>query len=144
MTHADPPRRTVADKINHLFDVVRPEGGDREYTGREVVAEIVDRGGELSASHLSELRRGIKNNPTLRVLDGLAGFFDVRVSYFTDDLQAVEEVEAELELRSAMQEAQVRDIALRLAGLDPHQRSAAYRLLADIIRENDTPGPDSL
>ena len=143
MTHPDPPRRTVADKINHLFDVVRPDGGGREYTGREVVAEIVDRGGELSASHLSELRRGIKTNPTLRVLDGLARFFDVRVAYFTDDPRAVEEVEAELELRAAMRDAQVQDIALRLAGLGPHQRSAAYLLLADIIREHDGPGPNS-
>lgn len=143
MTPTDPPHRTVADKINHLFDVVRPDGGSREYTGREVVAEIADRGGELSASHLSELRRGIKTNPTLRVLDGLARFFDVRVAYFTDDARAVEEVEAELALRAAMRDAQVQDIALRLAGLDPQQRSAAYRLLADIIRENDGAQPDS-
>lgn len=134
---ASGPRNTIADKINYLFRVVRPPGEDREYTGREVVAAISAAGGKISASHLSELRRGVKSNPTVRVLDGLAQFFGVRVAYFVDDQGIVEEVESELELRAAMRDAQVRDVALRVAGLDPRQRSAMHRLLAEIIRENE-------
>lgn len=132
------PGRPLADKLSRLFDAVRPPGEDRQYTGREVVAAVNAAGTELSASHLSELRRGVKSNPTVRVLEGLAHFFDVRVAYLLDDARAVEEVEAELDLRSAMADAQVRDVALRAAGLDPHQRNAMYRLLAQIVREHDS------
>jgi transcriptional regulator with XRE-family HTH domain len=136
-TGTEAGRRSLADKLNYLFTIVRPPDDDREYTGREVVAAITAAGGEISASHLSELRRGLKTNPTVRVLEGLAQFFQVRVAYFLDDPKATEEVEAELELHKAMRDAQVRDVALRVAGLAPSQRSAMYRLLAEIIREND-------
>jgi transcriptional regulator with XRE-family HTH domain len=135
-TGGAPPRRTIAEKLNHLFDVVRPPGEDREYTGREVVAGVNAAGTDLSASHLSELRRGVKDNPTVRVLDGLANFFGVRVAYFLDP-GVEEEVEAELDLRVAMRDAKVRDVAMRAADLDPQQRTAMHRLLAQIIREHD-------
>ncbi len=133
---ASTPRRTLAEKLNHLFAVVRPPGESREWTGKEVVAAVTAAGTDLSASHLSELRRGLKTNPTVRVLQGLANFFEVRVAYLLDDPNAVEDVEVELELRSAMRDAQVQDVALRAAGLSPQQRRAATRLLADIIREH--------
>jgi len=129
--------RTLADRLNYLFTVVRPTSEDREYTGREVVAGMCEAGTDISPSHLSELRRGIKTNPTLRVLQGLAAFFQVRVAYLLGDEQVEEEVMAELELRKAMSDAQVRDVALRVAGLDPSQRSAMYRMLADVVRENN-------
>jgi transcriptional regulator with XRE-family HTH domain len=128
-------QRTLADKINHLFASVRPGSGEREYTGREVVAAVRAAGTDLSASHLSELRRGVKSNPTMRVLEGLARFFDVRVAYFLDDPQIADEVESEIELRKAMNDTEVRDIAARAAGLDPAQRGAMNRLLADLLRE---------
>jgi transcriptional regulator with XRE-family HTH domain len=132
--------RSLAAKLDHLFAVVRPPGGEREYTGKEVVAAVNAAGTDLSASHLSELRRGVKTNPTVRVLEGLAAFFGVRTAYLLDDPQAVEEVEAELELRRAMADARVRELALRVADLAPHERAAMYRVLAEIVREHDA-GP---
>lgn len=139
---ADPgpmARRTLAEKLNYLFEVVRPPGAEREYTGREVVAAVNAAGTELSASHLSELRRGLKTNPTLRVLQALANFFEVRVAYLLDDPTVTEEVEAELDLRSAMTDAQVHDVATRAAGLSPKQRAAMNRLLSQLIREHGQP-----
>lgn len=133
---SEAPRRALADRLNYLFAAVRPADGDREYTGREVVAAISAAGTELSASHLSELRRGIKANPTVRVLEGLAQFFQVRVAYLTGDSKVEREVESELELRRAMRDARVRDIAARAAGLDATQRSALQQLLTQLIREN--------
>ena len=132
-----PARRTLADRLNHLFAMVRPPGEAREYTGREVTAAIRHEGTDISPSHLSELRRGLKTNPTLRVMQGLSGFFGVRVAYLLGDDQIAEEVEAELELREAMRDAEVRDVAMRVAGLDINRRKAMYRLLTDIVREND-------
>lgn len=137
-TSSGPVHRSIAERLNRLFAAIRPPGEDREYQGKEVVAAIRAVGGEMSESYLSELRRGIKPNPTIRHLDALAEFFGVRTGYFTDDLVA-EEVEAEFELRIAMHKSNVKDLALRVAGLDPLERAAMNRLLAQIISEHGEP-----
>lgn len=125
---------TLADRINWLFRNVKPEGQDREYSGRDVVSGVQSRGTELSNSHLSELRRGAKSNPTLRVLQGLAEFFEVKVAFFFDD-DVAREVEADVALRNAMRDAQVRDLAFRVAGLAPDKRDAMYRLLSRTLND---------
>lgn len=134
--------RTLAGKLNFLFSQVRPAGEDREFTAREVVAAVNGAGTELSASHFSELRRGVKTNPTLRVLQALAAFFGVRVAYLLDDRDAVREVHARFALRAAMDDAEVRDVAHRVAGLSPSQRAAFDQLLTEIIRDHDEAGDD--
>lgn len=130
---------TLAEKLAYLFERVRrPDGA--EWTGKDVAAAVRARGTDLSASHLSELRRGVKSNPTLRVLQGLADFFEVRVSYFFDDPAAVDQTLAELELRAAMRDADVHQMASRVADFSTGQRAAFQRLLADLIKEHN-PGP---
>ena len=84
-TDREPPSTTLSDRLNRLFDVRRPaDAPDRAYTNREVVTACKAAGFELSESHLSELRRGVKQNPTLRTLQAIASFFQVQVGYFTD------------------------------------------------------------
>ena len=39
-----------------------------------------------------------------------------------------------------MADARVRELALRVADLAPHERAAMYRVLAEIVREHDA-GP---
>lgn len=131
---SDDPQ-TLADRLNHLFAMARPTGADREPSGKEVAAAS-----GVSEAHVSELRRGIKTNPSIRVICALAGFFDVRPAYLLGEPAAVEEVNAELELRRAMNDVQVHDIAMRAAGLDPNQRAAMQRLLAETIRKHDADG----
>ncbi|GAA3438548.1 helix-turn-helix domain-containing protein [Kutzneria kofuensis] len=75
----------LSDRLNRLFDVRRPaDSPEHAYTNREVVTGCKAAGFELSESHLSELRRGVKQNPTLRTLQAIASFFQVQVGYFTD------------------------------------------------------------
>jgi transcriptional regulator with XRE-family HTH domain len=93
--------RTLSDQLNRLFEVRRPaDAPERTYTNREVVAACKAAGWELSESHLSELRRGVKRNPTLRTLQAVAWFFEVQVGYFTDSTVA-DEVERDLAEREA-------------------------------------------
>ena len=132
---------SLADRINYLFATVVDDDGD-EYTGKHVVATMREQGTDISASHLSELRRGIKDNPTLRVFQGLARFFKVNVGFLTGDPRAEEEVIAELELRQAMRDSEVHDVATRVAGLAPSQRVAMNCLLTDMLRERSTPKRD--
>lgn len=127
----------LAARLNYLFTHIRSPEDDREYSGRELVAAVNAAGTELSPSHLSQLRRGLKTNPTLKVLQAIAAFFGVKVGFLLDDPDAVREVESQVALRAAMRDAQVRDAAHRVAGLDAHQRAAFNELLADIIRSHD-------
>lgn len=92
---------TLTDKLARLFAVLRPpDEPHRPWRNNEVVAACRGAGREMSESHLSELRRGIKQNPTPRVLATLAWFFDVPVGYFTDP-----DVAAEVEMQLAAREA---------------------------------------
>jgi transcriptional regulator with XRE-family HTH domain len=153
------PPPTLQGRINRLFEVCRPPGEpEREYHNKEVVAAVKATGRELSESHLSELRRGVKDNPTVRVLDTLAWFFQVRPGYFIDP-QAAIEVEAELagkeeqlrtelqaraevadlerELREAMAHSGVTGMAHRAAGgMSSRDRAKMMRLLIDVLRED--------
>lgn len=144
----EPTLSTFADRINYLFATHGPsEDDEEEYTGKYVVATLRAKGFDISESHLSELRRGLKTNPTLRVLEGLSTFFGVRVSFLLGDPHATREVFEQVELRRAMRDAKVRDVATRVAGLAPSQRHAMNRLLTDLLREHadaEDPGtPDS-
>lgn len=89
-TGAAPPV-SVSGQLNRLFEVLRPaQSPEQTVTNREVVTACRDAGWELSESHLSELRRGVKQNPTLRTLKAVAWFFEVPVGYFTDPAVAAE------------------------------------------------------
>lgn len=135
---------SLAQKLEYLFAVVRPPGRDRAYTAREVVAAMTAAGYPISPAHMSDLRNGASTNPTVQIIKGLAHVFEVRPAYFLDDPAVVEDVEAELDLRSAQRDAEVVSIALRLAGLQSGQRAALNRELARIIREyDDSPSGDS-
>lgn len=122
---------SFGDRLNHLFAMMRTPAGDQEYTGKGVAAAV-----GLSASHLSELRRGVKTNPSMRIIHALSEFFGVRPAYLLGDRAAVEEVEAELVARRAMRDAKVQDLTTRAAGLDARQRAAMLRLIADALNAN--------
>jgi transcriptional regulator with XRE-family HTH domain len=145
-------RRTLADKLAHLYVTVRPAGRSKPYTDREVAAAITAQGVEISASYLNLLRTGRKTNPTLRHLQALAQFFGVPVAYLCDD-GTVERVDAELarltelrELQDALNTPEVRVVALKARGLSP----ASLERLGDIIdhvrqleRQGRTPEEES-
>lgn len=78
---------TLADRINRLFETVRPrDSGGRQYSNEHVAAEIGRTNGvQISQSYIWQLRKGKKDNPTLRHLQALADFFGVPITYFFDD-----------------------------------------------------------
>lgn len=98
---------SLSARLQRLFEVTRPgHEPSRAWRNSEVVAACRANGRELSESHLSELRRGVKRNPTMRTLQALAWFFDVRSAYFTDD-QVAAEVERDLADRENALQAQL-------------------------------------
>lgn len=135
-------RRTLAEKLDHLFATVRPLGG-REFMLDEV-ADAINQHGEakLTAMYVSQLRRGQRTNPTKSVLEALAWFFGVSPSYFFDD-EVAGRIEAELELMVAMRRASVQQIALRAADLSDeslHNLAVLIEHWRDLERSATAPG----
>lgn len=109
---------TLAARLDHLFRVQGGQNG-REPTYRDVATAIADRGGPtVSPSYIWQLRTGLKDNPTLKHLEALAGYFRIEPAYFFDAATA-ERVDVDLALTAAMTEAGVRDVALAAAELSP-------------------------
>lgn len=156
---------SLQGKINRLYAVHRPPDEPwREYRNKEVVAACREAGKVISESHLSELRRGVKTNPTLRTLETIAWFFAVRVGYFTDPDTAAQ-VELELTAREMQLDAKLeadqqasRELAeaagdlqqaIRVSGvtktahratarrMDKRETAAMMRALARVIRDDD-------
>ncbi|MEV6238569.1 XRE family transcriptional regulator [Lentzea sp. NPDC051838] len=105
---------TLADRLDRLFKAVRP-GGQREYTYEEVAGQIREQGISISHTYVWQLRKGLRDNPTKRHLEGLAQFFGVPTSYFLDDDNSG--IDDQLELLVALRDSDVRSLALRANGL---------------------------
>lgn len=124
---------TLAAKVDHLFRTVRPRTGG-EYSFEEVAEAIRAKGGPtISATYLWQLRKGLRDNPTKRHLEALAGFFGVPPAYFFDEAET-ERINVELALLSALRDAPVRQIALRANGLSPRSLETIAEMV-DRVRE---------
>lgn len=126
------PGHTFAERLNHLFETVRP-AGKGSYTYEQVSAGVAEAGYEISPAYVWQLRRGERANPTLYHIEGLAAFFGVPASYFLDP--AVEDrVNKQLELLASLRDAGVRNVALRAHGLSP-KGLAALETMIDRLRD---------
>lgn len=113
VTEADPGAgRSLADKLNWLFDTVRRPNG-RRHTNKEVAEFCREWTGEsFSPEYVSQLRKGQRDNPTKRNLEALSAFFDVSPAYFFDDEKS-EQIRAQMDLAVALRDGDVRAVALR-------------------------------
>jgi transcriptional regulator with XRE-family HTH domain len=135
----DPDRR-LADRLNHLFATVRAEGG-QEYSNEQVASAIRDAGTPISQSYIWQLRKRKKTNPTLKHLQGLANFFGVPAAYFFDD-EVARSVDSRLDtllaeqarLAQAVDNGEVRHMALRAGELSPARRRQVMELLDVVYR----------
>ena len=114
-----------------------------EYSFEEVADAIRDRGGPtISATYLWQLRKGIRDNPTKKHLEALAGFFGVPPAYFFDE-DVSERVDAELDLLVALRDAGVRHLAMRAFGISPESLRAIADIVESVRRVEGVPEPDA-
>lgn len=131
MDQPDVPPTKLAEKLNHLFKTVHPASAG-PYSNEEVAAAIRDRGGPtISATYIWLLRKGQRDNPTLKHLEALASFFGVPPAYFFDD-DTTTAVNAELELLTAMKDLGVQRVALRVAGLSPKSLDSIVEMIGRV------------
>ena len=130
--------RPFAKKLNHLWDTVHPPG--RPNTLDQVVDGVAAAGYEISASYLSQLRNGVKTNPTLNTIRGLAAFFGVPAAYFLDEAEEAR-INDQLSVIVAMRDAGVRNVALRTHGLSDRDLAALHAMISSLREARGLP-PD--
>jgi transcriptional regulator with XRE-family HTH domain len=130
------PDALLARRLDHLFRTVHPTAR-KACTPAEVAAAINQAAGErvTSGTYLWQLKTGRRDNPTYKVILGLAGFFGVSPTYFFED-QAVERGAMPPEVEAALRDDKVRDIALRAAGLSERSLQVISETIS-LARERD-------
>jgi transcriptional regulator with XRE-family HTH domain len=131
-------RRTLAEKLDRLFDTIRPEGPKgRRYTNEEVATAVkrAEPGIRVGGAYLSALRKGTKKNPSTELLTALARFFGVPASYFLDEHTAAR-TDAEIELAKVAHNLGVRRLALRALELSPEGLAAVTRIVESVLESD--------
>jgi transcriptional regulator with XRE-family HTH domain len=137
-----------AARLNLLFASVR--GPDGTALTNEVVSTAIEETGgpTISKSYLAELRRGVKDNPTLKHITALSEFFGVDPSYFVGDGDCTRETIAELRLVDAARKADIAGVALRAQDLATEAKDALTLMMQkvqeiqDLAPEASTDGED--
>ncbi len=142
MTNSIPPTQEtttgdkydLADKIDLLFRTVHPTGRG-PYSLQEVAEGIEHLTGEkVSHNTLWKLRTGKSDNPTKRVLEGVAKFFGVNPSYFFQE-DASGNIRDQIELLSVLRDADIRSAQLRtFFDLSPEGQEMVAELIVKTAR----------
>jgi hypothetical protein len=121
-----PALETLADKLDYLFDRVRPmakelgphEEVGRRYTTKEIANKINDAaerdgtGVTISAAYVGEMRRGITTDPRTSHVKALARAFGVDPAFFVDS-SVTRRVQEQIDLLNELRQMKVQQVALR-------------------------------
>ena len=120
----------LADRLNLLFARVPRPGTNQHYSNDRAAEDLSSAGFSVTGAYLSQLRSGKKNNPSARLLAGIADLFEVPITFFFDDEQA-RKIEEQLNTLVALRNAGVRGIVARSAGVS----DAGIASLAAILEQ---------
>jgi transcriptional regulator with XRE-family HTH domain len=77
----EPTGKKIADRLNHLFEVIKNERTGQTYANAEVARMSL---GDLTEEDIAGIREGRIENPTMSQVVALAEAFGVHTSYFLD------------------------------------------------------------
>ncbi|GAA2267413.1 hypothetical protein GCM10010145_47380 [Streptomyces ruber] len=128
-------------RLNYLFDALRPRDGDRskintrtgEFSNAYVADTISGWGdGTITAAYIGKLRSPAGENPTIRIVRLLARFFEVPAGYFVED-EVTQSIVGQFQLVQQLRDQGVKQIAMRAAGLSPASKDALLKMV-DAVR----------
>lgn len=132
MSHEGIPH--LADRLNHLFRTVPRQVGTRaRHSNESVVRELDGYGVSVTPTHLSHLRSGRRDNPSARLLAGLARVFGVPYSYFFD-AEVEKRVNEELEVLTAFRDPRVRELAVLASDVSAANLDHILLILGEVRR----------
>ncbi|OLM09075.1 MULTISPECIES: helix-turn-helix transcriptional regulator [unclassified Pseudonocardia] len=119
---------TLADKLEQLFLNVNDPTTGKPYSNPGAAAAIERMVGELpedqragrviSHQYIWQLRKGVKNNPTMKHLESLGALFGVGADYFLSETK-YREITSELSTLKTLQESGTAQLAYRARELSP-------------------------
>jgi transcriptional regulator with XRE-family HTH domain len=121
----------IAERLTILFATVHPRSRG-PYLLREVADGINHAAGYelISVAYLSQLRLGLRTEPSWRRLAAIAKFFGVPLDYFDPERGTAEIMAA----AAALADPQIRSIAVRAAPLSQTSLDAIYTLVVTLGR----------
>lgn len=125
--------KSLAEKTEWLFQNVRDPVDGQLYSNARIAAKIEEcmPGFTVTATTIWNIRTGKSENPSWRLIEGLAKAFGVSPLYFSaeeDDTGAIQTQE-ELALLAALRDSTVRQLALRAQGMT----SASLSTVLDLV-----------
>lgn len=158
MTEPDGGSPVFAERLSQLFEQARRPDG-KEWSALQVAKAISATGVATSHQYVSQLRSGERSNPRFVLVEALAAFFSVPVSFFSnnsvdDTLRKLVDPSAGIELRNLRrlvasflllpadeQEQAISTLALRAAGqFDQPIAAPTYASLPyDVARHFEAP-----
>lgn len=122
------PAASLGERIQALYDRAKREG--RKVNDYRVAREIEERYGDvgLSRAYMHQLRSGERDNPTKKVLEALAAYFEVSVAYFLEDA-AAGHIAEQLDTLHRLKNSHLMDLAGRLSSLSPSSRQTVTALI---------------
>ena len=124
--------RTLAEKTEWLFQNVRDPVDGQSYSNARIAAKIQEcvPGFRVTATTIWNIRTGKSENPSWRLIEGLAKAFGVSPLYFSDDDETeVRQTQDELALLAALRDTTVRQLALRAQGMTPESLATVLELV---------------
>jgi len=131
---------TFAERLNRLFDTIKPPGRGY-FSSRDLVNWLSANDLRISAPYVSQLRSGNRTRPSISTIEAIASFFRIDPAYFTDS-EKYRLIERDLTVISAMRDPGVRRIAARVVGLPAHAIDEIVKA-ADELRDDEHPSQPS-
>ncbi|GID91020.1 hypothetical protein Adi01nite_04320 [Amorphoplanes digitatis] len=141
-----PHLETLAEKLEFLFDRVRPAAGElgpheeagRRYTTKEITNKINERaerdgtGVTISAAYVGEMRRGVTTDPRTSHVKALAQAFGVDPAFFVDS-RITRRVQEQIDLLTELRQMKVQQVALRRVLRQQGLSDDSTRLIEQVV-----------
>ena len=129
--------KSLAEKTEWLFQHVRDPVDGQLYSNARIAAKVEEcmPGFTVTATTVWNIRTGKSENPSWRLIEGLAKAFGVSPLYFSaEDETGARQTQEELALLAALRDTSVRQLALRAQGMTS-QSLATVLELVERVRE---------
>ena len=132
------PAGSVAQRVQHLFAVVRAPGAS-PYTVPDLVAWATDNGHTIAVARVYKILKGRSVDPRVSTLATIAGFFTVPVDVFTSATPPVLDG-AVLDARIRLRDPRAQIMRATAETLDPKMIDALRKVVAALLRAERRPG----
>lgn len=132
----------LAERLNALFARVPRPGGSQPYSNDLASEALGTRGVSVTGVYLSQLRSGRRDNPSAKLLAGIAELFGVPITYFFDEEQA-QRIEAQLDTLAGLRASGVQGIMARASDVSESNQKALAAILEEILKIEGITGSET-